>query len=231
MPRKEEREILNCSCSIMRPSFLQELKAVKAVRTAVWVCARTLWAALTAGAQHRGTAHKEHQRRAPWTHHAAGSALMFAHLCWKPFRVAMFFVSLTFSCVASWVTSQVRESVFYQETSDDRDYSGAKVRPSSPFSMKQGKLCSSIRRPCRWLAFSSTGNLRGTLSSKRSLPIWNLYTNSLSLLENLSRFFFMLFSRISVGWGKEPWVKWPQNTSKTKPITQRLCWATVSQLR
>lgn len=107
------------------------------------------------------------------------------------------------------------ESVCCQETSNDRDIRN--TNQSSPLSMKQGKLCSSIRRPCKWLAFSSTGNLRGTLSSKRSFPTLNLYTNSLSLLQNLSRFFFIFFSRISVPWTtttttKEPWVTRPQET-------------------
>lgn len=36
-----------------------------------------------------------------------------------------------------------------KEMSSDRDYRETKGSPFSPFSMKQGKLCSSIRRPCR----------------------------------------------------------------------------------
>lgn len=203
----------------MKPSFLQEQKAIRTVntmQTAVWACAGRLWAALTGSAAPQHGRYEGHRLQAPWMHRTAGFQLLSpvlntfsSCLSWPWHSVAMFIMTLTLSCTTSWVTSQVQRPVLYQETSNDRDYGEAKGSLCSPFSMKQGRLCSSIRRPCRWRAFSSTGNLSGTLSSKHSLPTRNLYTNSLSLLQNLSRFFFIVV-RVSVGQAKELWVKWPQ---------------------
>lgn len=64
----------------------------------------------------------------------------------------------------------------------------------SPFSTKQGILCSSISRPWRSLTFSWTGNCRGTLRTQTFLPALNRNTNSFSVVVFTFPLFFFIFS-------------------------------------